>query len=169
MLHTVDLSQRPRKVLAFASQDWSLLWIFFLWSYPSATFVSALLSHLWTTWMSTCFHSWTQEKLERLEIEQKVLNSYHYGSQILCGQFIESNLANWPIKYTKKDQDEALKPLYSGLHANKKVDCKLQPNVWWLAYADAYQGNAHGPWNFMSNSTLLLSYRWQNYKDKMYL
>lgn len=53
-------------------------------------------------------------------------------------------LGQLAIKYTKKDQDDALKPLYSGLHTNKKVDSKLQPNVWWFTYADAYQGNAHG-------------------------
>lgn len=41
-------------------------------------------------------------EIERLEIEQKVLNYYHYGSQILCGQFIESTSANWPSNTQKK-------------------------------------------------------------------
>lgn len=84
-------------------------------------------------------------EIERLEIEQKVLNYYHYGSQILCGQFIESTSANWPSNTQKKiKMTQWNLYILDFTQKKKKFDIKLQPNVWWFAYADAYQGNAHG-------------------------
>ena len=84
-------------------------------------------------------------EIERLEIEQKVLNYYHYGSQILCGQFIESTSANWPSNTQKKiKMTQWNLYILDFTQKKKKFDIKLQPNVWWFAYADAYHGNAHG-------------------------
>lgn len=84
-------------------------------------------------------------EIERLEIEQKVLNYYHYGSQILCGQFIESTSANWPSNTQKKiKMTQWNLYILDFTQKKKKIDIKLQPNVWWFAYADANQGNAHG-------------------------
>ena len=84
-------------------------------------------------------------EIERLEIEQKVLNYYHYGSQILCGQFIESTSANWPSNTQKKiKMTQWNLYILDFTQKKKKIDIKLQPNVWLFAYADAYQGNAHG-------------------------
>lgn len=107
-------------------------------------------------------------EIERLEIEQKVLNYYHYGSQILCGQFIESTSANWPSNTQKKiKMTQWNLYILDFTQKKKKIWYQTTTKCMMICICRCLPGKCS--WNFMSNSTLLLSYWWHNYNHNMYL